>query len=299
MEFFKRFGFLILTNIMIMITINIMLRIFGFDRYVTAYGLNLTALMGFCLIWGMAGSVISLLLSKTMAKMMMGVQEINGRGQFSNVYTSVARLSKAAGIAMPEVGIYYSPEINAFATGPSKHSSLVAVSSGLLESMNEDEVEGVLAHEVSHIANGDMVTMTLIQGMVNAFGMFLARIFGYLIASALSSDDEDGKSSPSFWIQYIVTFILDILFTILGSMVVAYFSRMREYKADYGGAKLAGRAKMIAALENLKRTFEPLDDRGASMASLKISGAGGFLALFSTHPPLEDRIKALKSVQIK
>jgi heat shock protein HtpX len=296
----KRIGLLLITNILIMITISIVIRIFGFDKYITAYGLNLTALLGFCFVWGMAGAIISLLLSKMIAKMAMGVEEIDGRGEFAFIYNMVARLARQAKIPMPEVGIYHSPDVNAFATGPSKDSSLVAVSTGLLQRMNTAELEGVLAHEISHIANGDMVTMTLIQGVVNAFGMFLARIIGFLAGMAFGRGEGESRSS-NFFIQYIATLIFDILFSILGSIVVAYFSRYREYKADLGGAKLAGREKMIAALENLRRYMaNPYEDeRGASIASLKISNKGGWLSLLSTHPPLEDRINALRRAQIR
>lgn len=291
----KRFGLFFLTNILIMITISIVVRILGFDVYLTKAGLNYTALLGFCLFWGMGGAFISLLLSKTMAKFAMGVQEIDGRGEFGFIYQTVKRLSQKAGIGMPEVGVYASPEVNAFATGASRDSSLVAVSTGLLQRMNSQEIEGVLAHEVAHIANGDMVTMTLIQGVVNAFGMFLARVIGYLAGLAMGRGSSEGRGS-NYFIQWIVTFLFDILFSILGSIVVAYFSRYREFKADEGGAKLAGKESMISALENLRRYVGTLEeeDRGASLASLKISGREGFMALFSTHPPLEERILALK-----
>jgi heat shock protein HtpX len=293
---FKRIGFFFLTNILIMITISILVRVLGFNNYLTKAGLDYTSLAGFCLIWGMAGSIISLFLSKTMAKMSMGVKEVSPNGPYRGLYQTVQRLSKAAGIPMPEVGIYESPEVNAFATGPSRSNALVAVSTGLLNQMNENEVDAVLGHEIAHVANGDMVTMTLIQGVVNAFGMFIARIIGYAASIALSKSDEE-ESSPNFLIQFIVTFVLEIIFSILGSMVVAYFSRLREFRADEGGAKFAGRQNMIAALERLKKySSGPVDDRGAALASLKISSSGGFLSLFSTHPPLEDRIRALKNM---
>jgi heat shock protein HtpX len=176
---------------------------------------------------------------------------------------------------------------------------LVAVSTGLLNQMNDNEVEAVLGHEIAHVANGDMVTMTLIQGVVNAFGMFIARIIGYG-AGLLMSKGDDEDSSPNFLVQYIVSFVFEIIFSILGSMVVAYFSRMREFRADEGGAKYAGRQNMIAALERLKRYSDgPVDDRGSALNSLKISSHGGFMSLFSTHPPLEDRIKALKSMGVR
>lgn len=295
---FKRIGFFFLTNILIMFTISILVRVLGFDHYITRAGLNYTSLAGFCLVWGMAGSFISLFLSKTMAKMSMGVKEVGASGPYSGLYQTVSRLSKSAGIPMPEVGIYESPEVNAFATGPSSSSALVAVSTGLLNQMNDNEIEAVLGHEIAHVANGDMVTMTLIQGIVNSFGMFIARIIGYAAGMLMSKDDDD--SSPNFLVQFIATFVFEIIFSILGTMVVAYFSRMREFRADEGGAKYAGRQNMIAALERLKRYSDaPVDERGAALNSLKISSHGGFLSLFSTHPPLEERIKALRSMGVR
>ena len=296
---FKRIGFFFITNILIMITISVIVRVLGFDHYITRAGLDYTSLAGFCLVWGMAGSFISLFLSKTMAKMSMGVQDVKPNGQYSALYQTVSRLSKSAGIPMPEVGIYESPEVNAFATGPSSSSALVAVSTGLLNQMSDNEVEAVLGHEIAHVANGDMVTLTLIQGVVNAFGMFIARIIGYG-AGLLMSRGDDEDSSPNFLVQYIVSFVFEIIFSILGSMVVAYFSRMREFRADEGWAKYAGRQNMIAALERLRRYSDgPVDNRGAALNSLKISSHGGFMSLFSTHPPLEERIKALKSMGVR
>ena len=200
--------------------------------------------------------------------------------------------SKAGLKKMPEVGIYHSPELNAFATGPSKNNSLVAVSSGLLMNMNRNEVEGVLGHEISHIANGDMVTMTLVQGVVNAFAMFFSRIFAYAISIALSRDDE--KSGEFSYLTFsILTIIFDILFTMLGSILVASYSRWREYRADAGGAKLAGREKMIEALQRLQRTADIEDDRAPYLAALKIAHHNSWLAIFSTHPPMEKRIERL------
>lgn len=285
-----------------MVMISIITSLLGVNGYISRSGINLGALFTLCLIWGMVGSFISLALSKVMAKWMMGVKLIDGRGSYSQIYASVKRFSQAAGIAMPEVGIYESPEINAFATGPSKSNSLVAVSTGLIHSMDSAEIDGVLAHEVSHIANGDMVTMTLIQGVVNAFSMFLSRIIAYVAGKAIGgSSDDDGPTMVEVMVRMVVTIILDIVFSILGSMVVAYFSRQREFRADFGGAKLAGRNSMIAALENLRRTVNMTDDdRAPALASLKISSKkGNWFALFSTHPPLEERIAALKSAQIR
>lgn len=296
MTMFKRIGFFILTNILIMVTISIIINILGIGRYITAAGLNVPTLLAFCLVWGMAGAFISLLLSKTMAKWTMGVKILDlsaVSGVEGELVEMVRRLSNAARIPMPEVGIYESPEINAFATGPTKKRSLVAVSTGLLNNMDKNEVEGVIGHELSHISNGDMVTMVLIQGVVNSFAMFLSRIISYFVSTMV-------KEEMEYLVRFILTIILDILFTILGSIIVAFFSRKREFAADFGSAKLAGKGKMIAALKALQRTIEaPADPRGSEMASLKISShKKGFLHLFSTHPSLEDRIAALEKAAI-
>jgi heat shock protein HtpX len=207
----------------------------------------------------------------------------------------VHELSRAAGLpAMPEVGIYESPEVNAFATGPSKSRSLVAVSTGLLHRMKREEVRGVVGHEVAHIANGDMVTMTLIQGVVNAFVMFLARAVAYALTMARGSDGEERQGGQMSY--YLVQFALEIAFMILGSVVVAWFSRYREYRADAAGARLAGRESMIQALEGLRRTFDVADSAAQpAVQALKISGrSGSIMRLFATHPPLEERIERLK-----
>ena len=294
---FKRMGLFFIVNILVMITISIVVNVTGVNRYITQYGINLPALIAFCLIWGMSGSFISLLLSKTIAKMAMGVQLINPQnpGSYGFLLEMVNRMSNDANIPMPEVGVYNSPEINAFATGPSKKNSLVAVSTGLLNGMNRAELEGVLGHEITHISNGDMVTMTLIAGIVNSFSLFLSRIVSFLIVKAISRGE---SNNGGYFIRIILTVVLDIIFSILGTLVVALFSRRREFKADIGGGRLAGKQNMIAALENLQRKFDPVDERGASLASLKISGRKGFLQLFSTHPPLEKRIEALKNARI-
>lgn len=303
MQFFKRFGLFILVNMLIMVVITTVTSLLGLEPYMTSSGLNLESLAIFCLIWGMGGAFISLWMSRAMARWMMGVQVIDpqqARGGEADLVQMVHMLAKKAELpAMPQVGIYDSPEVNAFATGPSASRSMVAVSSGLLQSMDRGEVEGVLAHEVAHVANGDMVTMTLIQGILNAFVMFFARIVGYAVAQFFQGDEEE---SPSFWINFAVTMVFQILFGILASLVVNAFSRYREFRADIGGARLAGRGKMIAALERLQRQSGELEAAGAGsgeMAAFKISGGGmsGLAALFSTHPPLEDRIQRLRSQQ--
>lgn len=297
----KRIFLFILTNILVVATISILLSVFGVTHYVERAGkgfhLNLQKLMIICLVWGFVGAFISLALSKVMAKWMMGLSVIDPRtasGGEAQLVTTVHRLARAAGLTtMPEVAIYESEEVNAFATGPTRSSSLVAVSTGLLHSMSWEEVEGVLGHEIAHISNGDMVTMALLQGVVNAFVMFLSRVVAFAISSAMSRSDEE-NSFPRM-LNFILTIVFDIVFTLLGSLVIAAFSRYREYHADAGGANLAGRGKMIAALDRLRMTQEKVDNSEApALAAMKISNKGGFLALFSTHPPLEDRIARLK-----
>ena len=293
-----------LVNILVMTTISIVTNLLGLRPYMNGYGIDYGQLMIFCLIWGMGGSLISLAMSRMMAKWMMGVKVIDPQatdGRTRDVLEMVYRLSDQAGLpARPEVGIYESPEVNAFATGPTKSRALVAVSTGLLNRMNRDQVEGVIGHEIAHVANGDMVTMTLLQGIINAFVMFLARVIGYAIASSSRSSDDD---RPNYMMQSIVTMVLEIFLSILGSIVVAAFSRWREFRADKGGARLAGRGKMIAALEALKSLHEigPVvePENQKAIAAFKISSRrSGWLALFSTHPDLDSRIEALKAVQV-
>lgn len=299
MAWFKRIGLFIAVNVLVMVTISIILNVLGVKPYITAYGLDYQSLMIFCLIWGMGGAFISLALSRVMAKWMMGVQIIPADThdpELREVVQAVHEFARAAHLpVMPEVGVYDSPEVNAFATGPTRSRSLVAVSSGLLQRMKREEVRGVIGHEVAHIANGDMVTMTLIQGVVNAFVMFLARAIAYALTMAKGSDNEEQSGTPMSY--YLVQFVLEIAFMVLGSIVVAWFSRYREYRADAGGARLAGRGNMIQALEGLKRTFDDVDPSAQpAVQALKISSRpGGIMRLFSTHPPLEERIERLKA----
>jgi heat shock protein HtpX len=283
----KRILLFIMTNVLVMVTVSVIINVLGLGYYLTPYGINWVSLAAFCGIWGMTGAFISLALSRFIAKKAMGVQVIDSNPNHPLVMM-VDRLRQRAGLPMPEVGIYDSPEMNAFATGPTKKRSLIAVSSGLLNKMNKDEVEGVLAHEISHIANGDMITMTLIAGVVNSFAMFLSRVISYFVSLSVKED-------IAYIVRFALTIALDILFSILGSIIVAFFSRSREFKADMGAATIAGKDKMIAALENLQRNFEPIDRRAASLDTLKISGKSGFLALFSTHPALEKRIEVLRN----
>lgn len=295
MSMFKRVFFFMLVNVLVIATISIILSLLGVGRYVQGGQLNIGALAVFCLVWGMVGSFISLLISRWMAKRAFGVQLIDPGTMTSGhreLIEMVKRMTVAARIPMPEVGIYQSPEPNAFATGPSKNKSLIAVSTGLLSAMDRAEVEGVIGHEVSHIANGDMVTMTLIQGIVNSFAMFLSRVLSFFFSSFVDDRFEH-------IVRFVLTLLFDILFTILGSIAVAYYSRAREFRADYGSARIAGKSNMIAALRKLQALHDVEEDpRGASMASFKISGRRKAISLFSTHPALEDRIRALETMSI-
>lgn len=300
----KRIFLFIALNALIMTTLSVLSSVIGIRPYMSARGIDYEMLMAFCLVWGMGGAFISLALSRIMAKMMMGVQVIDPAqvhgGEAQWLLETVHALARSAGIStMPEVGIYESMEVNAFATGPTKNRALVAVSRGLLSRMNRSQIEGVLGHEVAHVANGDMVTMTLVQGVVNAFVMFLARALAFAIAQAMASrrDGDREGSSISPFAYHGIQFLLEIVFMVLGSMLVAAFSRYREFRADSGGARLAGRDKMIAALQGLQRTFDTVDTEAQpAVASLKISSRkGGLLRLFSTHPSLEDRIARLET----
>jgi heat shock protein HtpX len=290
----KRILLFVLTNLAVMVTVSIILSLLGIGGYRTAAGLDYGALAVFCLVWGSVGAFISLLMSRWIAKRAMGVQLVDGRSGHEEadwLYRTIERLARQAQLPMPEVGIYESPEVNAFATGPSKSRSLVAVSSGLLRGMRREEVEGVLAHELSHIQNGDMVTMTLIQGVVNAFVLFASRVIANIARNAV-----DERSA--FMVQMIVTFVLDIALGILGAMVVAWFSRAREFRADAGAAALAGRGNMIAALRRLQTTHQLVDPGNQALATMKIAGGDRrWMMLFSTHPPLEERIAALESMR--
>ena len=286
----KRILLFLVTNLAIMVTLSIVLSLLGVAGYYEpGGGINYSALMVFCLVWGMGGAFLSLLMSRAIAKMSLGVRLVNGQSgqaELDWLYVTVARLARQANLPMPEVGYYESPEVNAFATGPRKSKSLVAVSSGLMRSMRQDEIEGVLAHELSHIQNGDMVTMTLLQGVVNAFVMFLARVIGGIVRNA-------ADERYAYLLSVVVTIVLDIALGILGMMVVAWFSRAREFRADAGAAGLAGREKMIAALRRLQTTKQLVDNSDPELATLKISG-GRAMMLFATHPPLEARIAALE-----
>jgi heat shock protein HtpX len=292
-EIMKRVLLFVATNLGIMLVLSITASLLGVNRYLTANGLNLGVLLAFAALMGFGGAFISLLLSKTIAKWSTGAKVIEQPGSSTELWliNTIAAQAQKAGIAMPEVAIYQG-EPNAFATGATKNSSLVAVSTGLLESMTKQEVEAVLAHEVAHIANGDMVTLTLIQGVVNTFVIFLARVVGYFVDQALRKGNNEQSSGPG--IGYTVTVIVcDILFGIVASIIVMYFSRQREFRADRGAAQILGTPRpMIAALQRLGGLAQ--GDLPKNMAASGISGGAGLMSLFSSHPRIEDRIAALQ-----
>jgi len=304
----KRFFLFVLVNVLVVATISIVLAVLGVQPYLSAQGIDYTSLAIFALVWGFGGAFVSLALSRIMAKWMMGVKLVepgSGSDDARWLVDTVYRLARKAGLqTMPEVGIYDGPELNAFATGPTRNRALVAVSTGLLANMNKDEIEGVLGHEISHVANGDMVTMTLLQGVVNAFVIFLARVAAFAVTNMLRGNGDRDRGGNDYWIRYGITLLFEIVLSFLGMIVVAGFSRWREYRADEGGARLAGKGRMIGALAALKRNYQvesPMGREPATVATLKISKrrpVGGLGALFSTHPPLEERIAALEAKSI-
>jgi heat shock protein HtpX len=296
----KRIFLLVLVNILVMVTITLILGLLRVGNYFPQGGLAGLALV--CLVWGFVGAFISLALSRVMAKWMMGVEVVppdTSDPTLRELVETVHGLARAASLPnLPEVGIYQSDEVNAFATGPTKSRALVAVSTGLLQRMGSREVAGVLGHEITHVANGDMVTMTLIQGIINAFVLFLSRVLAFVLSQALRSRDE--RDNGGGLLQFFLVQIFQIVFSLLGMIVVCWFSRIREFRADAGGARLAGRENMINALRALQRLHNPeLAAAEAAQApafqSLKISGQqGGLLALFADHPPLAERIARLE-----
>lgn len=292
----KRIFLFLITNLAIVIVLSITLRLFGFERILDEQGtgLNINSLLLFAAVFGFGGSFMSLALSKWTAKRFTGAQVIDKprNAQEHWLVTTVQRQANTAGIGMPEVAIYDAPDINAFATGMSKNDALVAVSTGLLNTMSQDEAEAVLAHEVSHIANGDMVTLALIQGVVNTFVIFLSRVIGHMIDRVIFKTEQG--HGPAFWVTAIIA---EIVLGVLASIIVMWFSRQREFRADAGGANLAGKGKMIAALRRLQLTQEQahLPDQ---LAAFGISGSSnGLMKLFMSHPPLEERIAALEAQQ--
>jgi heat shock protein HtpX len=290
----KRVLLFIATNMAVMLVLGIAASLLGVNRYLTSSGLNLGMLLGFAAVMGFGGAIISLLMSKPMAKWTTGAQLINNSGDSTHrwIVGTVEGFSKKAGIAMPEVAIYEGAP-NAFATGAFKNSALVAVSTGLLQSMSREEVEAVIAHEVSHVANGDMVTLSLIQGVMNTFVVFLSRVIGYFVDKVVLRNDREGTGIGYF----ITTIVLDIVLGLLAAIIVAWFSRQREYRADAGAAALMGRKQpMINALARLGG-IEP-GTLPQSVQAMGITGKpGGLMALMSSHPPIEDRIRALQAAQ--
>ncbi len=289
----KRILLFVLTNLAVMVVLGVVASLLGVNRFLTANGLNLTSLLGFSLIMGFGGAFISLLMSKPMAKWSTGAQVITQPQSADEqwIVDTVRRLSEKAGIAMPEVAIYEG-EPNAFATGAFRNSALVAVSTGLLQGMTREEVEAVLGHEIAHVANGDMVTLTLIQGVLNTFVVFLSRVIGYAVDTVLRRNDEE-NTGPGMG-YYITSLVLDILLGFVASMIVAWFSRQREFRADSGAAQLLGsRQPMIHALSRLQQM--QAGELPSSVAAMGITGNLG--KWFASHPPLEERIAALQSAQ--
>ncbi len=295
----KRILLFIATNLAVLLLLGIVVNLLGVNRFISGTGINLGALLVFAAVFGMGGSLISLWMSKWIAKMATGAQVIEQpRNAMERwLVATVRRQAQQAGIGMPEVAIFDAPEPNAFATGADRNHALVAVSTGLLNYMTEDEIEAVLAHEVSHIANGDMVTLALIQGVVNTFVIVIARIVGYVVDRALSPPSDDNYQGPGI-AYYVTSIIAELVFGVLASIIVMWFSRQREFRADAGGAQLAGRHKMIAALERLQRVSEP-SHMPSEMAAFGISGrvSHSLGQLFMTHPPLEARIEALRAAR--
>ncbi|MBI2382969.1 MAG: protease HtpX [Gammaproteobacteria bacterium] len=292
----KRVLLFLATNLAVIVVLSFVASLLGVNRWLTAQGMNYEALLAFAAVFGFGGAFISLLISKPMAKWTTGAQIITQprNSAESWLLATIQRQAQQAGIGMPEVAVYESPDPNAFATGANRNNALVAVSTGLLRNMSQDEVEAVLGHEISHVANGDMVTLTLIQGVVNTFVIFLARVVGYFIDQVvLRRGSSEEASAPGIGYMFTVM-ILEIVFGVLASMIVAWFSRQREFRADAGGAHLAGRRKMIAALERLKAAHELPSQLPEQMKAFGIRGAS-VAKLFMSHPPLEARIAALQA----
>ena len=295
---FKRVLLFLGVNLLVMVAgtfiISMVINFFGLQPVVGQAGTNYATLMVICLVWGMVGSLISLRLSRWMAKRIYNIEVLSPTGPQGQLVQRVYAIARQAGLKkMPEVGIYESPEINAFATGHSKDSSLVAVSTGLLTRMDSEEAEGVLGHEISHIANGDMITMALLQGVINAFVMFFAHIATMAIDNMMRGDDNKGKGL-GFFAGHFVYMGFQFLFGILAAPILMGFSRYREYRADAGSAKLVGKDKMVKALEALQRNYNQLKVNKPEMAAFQISSKDGFIELFASHPPLKKRIEALK-----
>lgn len=293
----KRVGLFLATNFAILIVLSIVMKVLEGAGVFEGSGLwsNYGPLMVMAAAFGFGGSFLSLAISKWMAKWTTKAQVIDTPRNASEAWLleTVRRQAQQAGIAMPEVAVYDAPEMNAFATGPSKNNALVAVSTGLLRSMDKREVEAVLGHEVSHIANGDMVTLTLIQGVLNTFVIFFSRVIGGLVDAALRKDEREGRGI-GYW---VATIAAELVLGILATLIVAWFSRRREYRADRGGATLSGRDNMVSALRRLGGNEESSLPQSMAAFGINGGGSGGFLALFRSHPPIEERIRALQEQQ--
>jgi len=290
----KRIVLFLVTNLAVLLVLTIVAHLLGLDTYLAERGGSLEGLLVWAALFGFGGAFISLAMSKMQAKMFMGVRVIGQSPDPTEQWllSVVEHHARAVGVGMPEVGIFDSPEPNAFATGASRNSALVAVSTGLLQRMNRQEIEAVLGHEMTHVANGDMVTLTLIQGVVNTFVLFLARVVGNIIDRAVFRS-EDGRGFAS----YLTFYVLQVVFGLLATPIVMWFSRQREFRADRGGAQLAGTGNMIAALEDLKRVHEPLPSRQfAAFGIADGTVASGLRRLFMSHPPLDERIAALRAL---
>lgn len=292
----KRIFLFILTNLAVVFVINITLRLLGVDRWLNETGgINFGALLVLSAVIGFAGSLVSLAMSKWSAKRMVGAKVIENPIDPTErwLVETVSKQAQVAGIGMPEVAVYDAPDVNAFATGWNRNDALVAVSTGLLQSMSKDEIEAVLAHEMSHVSNGDMVTLALIQGVVNTFVIFFAKLFGFFVDRVLLKND--GRNGPGIG-AFVAEIAAQLVLGVLASVIVMWFSRQREFRADAGGANLAGRGKMIAALERLKINHEQAS-LPEKMAAFGISGGHAFAKMFMTHPPLDERIAALRNGQ--
>ena len=291
----KRILLFVVTNLAVLLVLTVVARLLGIDAYLAAHGQSLQGLLVWAALFGFGGAFVSLAMSKMQAKMFMGVQVIDPQSADPSgrwLLSVVEHHARNVGVGMPEVGIFDSPEPNAFATGMSRNSALVAVSSGLLQRMSREEIEAVLGHEMTHVANGDMVTLALIQGVVNTFVLFLARVVGNIVDRAVFRSD-DGRGIASF----LTFYVLQIAFGILATPIVMWFSRWREFRADRGGAQLAGTGNMIAALEDLKRVHEPLPaPQFAAFGIADGAVASGLRRLFMSHPPLDERIAALRAL---
>ena len=291
----KRIGLFLATNLAVILLLTAVVHLFGIDNYLAARGQNYQGLLIFAAIFGFGGAFISLAISKWMAKRAMGVRVIEQPQNETEAWlvATVRKYAETAHIGMPEVGIFESPQPNAFATGANKNKALVAVSTGLLRSMRRDEVEAVLGHEVAHVANGDMVTLTLIQGVVNTFVIFLARIIGGIVDNAMRGNNQEGGRGIGYFVTVLVS---ELVLGLFASMIVAWFSRRREFRADEGGAYLAGTASMIGALVALKRASQTPNEMPEQLQAFGINGGipQGFKRLFMSHPPLEERIHALE-----